>query len=193
MLFPSHLHEPIRRGEVTLAFRRWRRPTAVEGGTFQSPAGVLAIEELTAVCEEDITDGDARAAGFGSAADVVDSLAEGEDRTLYRIRFHRAGDDPRTALRADAELDDAQIEAIDAQLDRWDAASRIGPWTGDVLRMIAARPAEPARALATAAGVERLRFKRRVRQLKGLGLTESLETGYRLSPRGQVYLGRTER
>jgi hypothetical protein len=193
VLFPGHLHEPIRRGEVTLAFRRWRRPTVSQGRTLQSPAGVLAIDELTPISEADITDADARAAGSGSVADVLDSLAEGEHRTLYRIRFHRVGDDPRTALRADAELDDAEIEAIDAQLDRWDAASRAGPWTADVLRLIAASPAEPARVLAAATDVDRLPFKRRVRQLKGLGLTESLETGYRLSPRGQAYLGRTRR
>jgi hypothetical protein len=31
-------------------------------------------------------------------------------------------------------------------------------------------------------------FKRRVRQLKELGLTESLETGYRLSPHGERVL-----
>jgi hypothetical protein len=33
-------------------------------------------------------------------------------------------------------------------------------------------------------------FKRRVRQLKELGLTESLEVGYRLSPRGRTVLAR---
>ena len=37
-------------------------------------------------------------------------------------------------------------------------------------------------------GLERVVFKRRVRRLKELGLTESLEVGYRLSPRGEVLL-----
>ena len=32
-----------------------------------------------------------------------------------------------------------------------------------------------------------LPFKRNVRKLKELGLTESLEVGYRLSPRGEAY------
>jgi hypothetical protein len=31
-------------------------------------------------------------------------------------------------------------------------------------------------------------FKRDVRRLKELGLTESLEVGYRLSPRGRAFL-----
>lgn len=35
-------------------------------------------------------------------------------------------------------------------------------------------------------------FKRNVRKLKSLGLTESLEVGYRLSPRGKLFLDRLE-
>ncbi len=45
-----------------------------------------------------------------------------------------------------------------------------------------------SRAQARAAGEETSRFKRRVRQLKGLGLTISLDVGYRISPRGRSYL-----
>jgi hypothetical protein len=45
-----------------------------------------------------------------------------------------------------------------------------------------------ARLLAPRAGAELPLFKRRVRQLKELGLTESLEVGYRLSPRGRAVL-----
>jgi hypothetical protein len=36
------------------------------------------------------------------------------------------------------------------------------------------------------------RFKAHVRRLKALGLTESLDIGYRLSPRGVVVLERLE-
>jgi hypothetical protein len=42
--------------------------------------------------------------------------------------------------------------------------------------------------LAERFGVERLDFKRDVRKLKELGLTISLEVGYRLSRRGQLTL-----
>ena len=44
--------------------------------------------------------------------------------------------------------------------------------------------------LAPLLGRERLPFKRDVRKLKELGLTESLEVGYRLSPRGRAVLDR---
>jgi hypothetical protein len=38
--------------------------------------------------------------------------------------------------------------------------------------------------------VERMVFKQRVRRLKSAGLTESLDIGYRLSPRGEAVLAR---
>jgi hypothetical protein len=36
--------------------------------------------------------------------------------------------------------------------------------------------------------MDRPEFKQRVRRLKALGLTESLQVGYRLSPRGMAFL-----
>ena len=58
------------------------------------------------------------------------------------------------------------------------------------LRLIGERPEVRAAELAVAAGRERLPFKTDVRKLKELGLTESLEVGYRLSPRGRALLER---
>ncbi|MGH7465941.1 MAG: hypothetical protein ACREK1_12245 [Longimicrobiales bacterium] len=42
--------------------------------------------------------------------------------------------------------------------------------------------------LARMMGMETQPFKQRVRRLKTLGFTESLEIGYRLSPRGRSLL-----
>jgi hypothetical protein len=42
--------------------------------------------------------------------------------------------------------------------------------------------------LAAALGREKHPFKRDVRKLKELGLTESMPVGYRLSPRGRTLL-----
>ena len=47
---------------------------------------------------------------------------------------------------------------------------------------------EAVERLAARAGIDRPTFKQRVRRLKALGLTESLEVGYRLSPRGEAVL-----
>ncbi|RVX45669.1 hypothetical protein EDD27_8482 [Nonomuraea polychroma] len=66
--------------------------------------------------------------------------------------------------------------------------TRMGPWAVRTLRLIAERPGVRAADLAPAVGQDLARFKLNVRKLKALGLTISLETGYRLSPRGQAYL-----
>jgi predicted transcriptional regulator len=61
-----------------------------------------------------------------------------------------------------------------------------------VLGLIAERPATRAPDLAASLGRETAPFKADVRKLKELGLTESLEVGYRLSPRGRAYYGYSE-
>ena len=71
---------------------------------------------------------------------------------------------------------------------RFDRASRRGLWTPATLELIAARPATRAAELAAMLERDTASFKADVRKLKELGLTESLETGYRLSKRGRAYL-----
>jgi len=58
------------------------------------------------------------------------------------------------------------------------------------LALIQQHPETKAAELAEHTGRELLAFKRDVRKLKELGLTESLERGYRLSPRGRVVFAR---
>ena len=43
MLFRQDVLRRIGEGEVTLAFRRWLRPTVRAGGTLRTRVGVLAI------------------------------------------------------------------------------------------------------------------------------------------------------
>jgi hypothetical protein len=107
-----------------------------------------------------------------------------DDLVVQRISFHR---EDATAPPPPPALDD---DAIDGRLDRLDAASPTGPWTRGTLDVIARRPGVRAADLAAELGRERLPFKADVRKLKRLGLTESLEVGYRLSPRGRAYVGR---
>lgn len=190
MLFKQHLWSSLADGSVTVAFRRWRRPTVRPGGTLRSPAGVLAIDRVDEITADQITDEDAARAGHGSPAEVLAALAEGADRRLYRIAFHHAGDDPRPALRASADLSGADFDDVARRLERLDRHSSDGPWTHRVLRLIADHPAERAADLAARSGQDTPRFKRRVRRLKELGLTESLPVGYRLSPRGRVVVDR---
>jgi hypothetical protein len=178
--------EAIRAGEVTLAFRRLRRPTVRAGGRLRTAVGELAIVAIERTSERAVTAADARRAGFASRAALLESLA-GRTGELYRIELAFRGADPRVALRARDDLDPVERDALRARLDRLDARAD-APWTRALLRAIERAPGTRAAVLARAAGEETPRWKRRVRRLKELGLTESLDVGYRLSPRGNALL-----
>jgi hypothetical protein len=171
VLFRARDLEGIAAGRVDLAFRRWERPRVKPGTRIRTAVGVIAIDAVDVV--DDVTDEDVRRAGLASRAEAL-----GDDRPgrLHRIALHHAGPDPRIALRAgEPTADDlARVERL--------------PWALDYLRAIAERPGERASDLAESFGVETRLFKPRVRRLKELGLTESLERGYRLSPRGEAVL-----
>ncbi|HMA14325.1 MAG TPA: hypothetical protein VKP12_06040 [Kiloniellaceae bacterium] len=188
MLFKRPILDKIARGEVTLAFRCWRRPTVKAGGRLRTAVGVLAIEAVEPTAVEALSAAEARRAGFRDLADLQAELARGGEGTLYRIAFRLAGADPRVALREAGRLDPDAVASLLGRLDRLDAGSRTRPWTRRALRLIGAREGTPAAELAGALDLDKPLFKRRVRQLKELGLTESLPVGYRLSPRGLALL-----
>jgi len=182
----------IKRGDVTLAFRRWKRPTVRTGGTLNTAIGQLAIESVEKVTDKAVTPAAAHKAGYATPEDLKKDLATGADRSLYRIRLKLAGADPRAALRKASNLTAKDVSELEQRLARFDAASRRGPWTAIALRLIAKRPETLAATLAAAAKMEKAWFKGNVRKLKALGLTESLDVGYRLSPRGKALLKKSK-
>ena len=189
MLFEQRLWAGLADGSVRVTFRRWKRPRARAGGRHRTPAGCWPSTpwpRSTRPSSARTT----RAAGFASLADLLRQLDRHGDGPVYRVDFHHAGADPREALRQDAALPEEELARLRARLDRLDLAARDGPWTVAALRLIADRPGMRAADLAAAVGRERLAFKTDVRKLKELGLTESLEVGYRLSPRGRALLER---
>ena len=106
-------------------------------------------------------------AGRVSAASGVDDRIERrEQRRPHRRRHRRAARAARPPRRALAG----------------------GPWTRTTLQLIEKYPGVVSTALARHAEQERPAFKINVRKLKEMGLTESLEVGYRLSPRGDALL-----
>jgi hypothetical protein len=96
----------------------------------------------------------------------------------------------RATTLAPVSADD--IADLRKRLRRLDAASSIGPWTHSTLVAIRRNPGLRAGDLCRVVGHERLPLKANVRKLKRPGLTISLETGYRLSPRGEAYLTAVE-
>jgi hypothetical protein len=192
VLFEQRFWEPIRRGEVTVTFRRWKRRQAVAGRRYRTPGGIIEADSVDVVTVEEITEADARAGLFGAREELIAALRGTPDLDLYRIRFHVVDEpDPRATLAATDGLTDDDVAAIDQRLERLDRASRFGPWTRDTLRLIAAKPAVRAGDLADEVGRELQPFKLDVRKLKNLGLTISLDVGYELSPRGRAYVDRS--
>lgn len=190
MLFPKRYWAGMADGTVTLAFRRWPTPRVRVGGRQITPAGVVAFDAVERVEPADIGDADARRAGYATVDELRHELAGYGDHPVYRIEFQLDGADPRVALREKADLSDAEWADITGRLARLDRASPHGPWTTTVLRLLDEHPATRAVDLATSIGRDRASFKLDVRKLKAMGLTESLNVGYRLSPRGRAALDR---
>ncbi len=188
MLFTQTALAGIESGTITLAFRRWKRARVRPGSRLRTRVGVVGVDAVDAVDPQRITQGEARQAGFDSRAALLRELERRGEGTTYRIRLRLAGPDPRVALRSADRLTGDELGGVLERLARLDRVSRHGPWTARVLRLIADEPETRAADLAVTLGRERLAFKRDVRKLKELGLTESLDVGYRLSPRGRTVL-----
>jgi len=192
MLMPVRFRDGVARGEITLTFRRWKRCQVVAGHRYRTAAGRIEVDKVDVVDAAKISNADARRAGFASRAELLAALRGTDDLPTYRIRFHAvAGPDERDTLAASAGLAAGDIDEITRRLDRLDRASAHGEWTRAVLDAIDRRPAVRAADLAKEFGRETQPFKLDVRKLKNLGLTISLERGYRLSPRGEAYLRAT--
>lgn len=196
MQFRKRDKEAIARGELTLTFRRWRRPQAKVGGRYRAGEQVIEVTSVEQVDPEAITIADAQSAGHDSPAAVLDSIRQSQRRSadsdapIYRVAFRCLGSrpDPRSALAADTSLDAEELGGLIDRLGKMDARSSRGAWTRATLEAINAAPGRRAPDLAAEQGCETARFKADVRKLKSLGLTISLDVGYRLSPRGQVVL-----
>ncbi len=195
LLFKKAFFEGLTSGAITLTFRRWQKPHVKPGGRYRChPIGVLEVESLTLVTAKEITAKDAVAAGFASRALLVAYLAElgplEETTEIYRVVLHHGGDGDRVELALEADLDRQAVETITKKLARMDA---VGPWTKKTLAIIDKSPRIAASRLAAKLGRETLPFKVDVRKLKKLGLTQSFEVGYEISPRGRAYLEATNR
>ena len=184
MLIKDEVVEKIRAGEITVLFRRWSRPGAKAGGSQMTQGGVVGIDEVRVVEPDEISDLDARSAGYASTEDLLSHLNYRDD-PIYRIGVYWVGEDPRIALRENDALTDAELDELVAKLDKMDRTSKRGAWTQSYLEVIESMPATYSGLLANYLGISQADFKPWVRKLKALGLTESLERGYRLSPRGQ--------
>jgi len=187
--FEQRLRDGIHSDTVVLAFRRWKRSQVVAGRRYRTGLGLVHVESVEIVEPSSVDAAQAREAGYATVCELLADLRGDPALPVYRVRLRRVdGPDPRDELAANTSLTEADVAALTARLARMDGASSRGPWTCMVLELIAERPGVVSTALAEAIGWDRQDFKLHVRRLKELGLTLSLDVGYRLSPRGEAYL-----
>jgi hypothetical protein len=205
VLFTADAWPGLASGAITVTFRLWTRPQAKVGGRYRVGGSTLLVDDIRQVRVADITDDDARLAGEDDRDALVARLTRRprgrytsgsgasarrdvtDDTLVWRVAFHTAADTEPSLAEQD-QLTNDDVAEITRRLDRLDAASSHGPWTRQTLRLVADQPGVVSTTLAEAVGRERPAFKTDVRKLKRLGLTESLDVGYRLSPRGKAYL-----
>lgn len=187
MLFTAATLRGLTDGRVRCTYRRWEVVRPKVGSRFTTSAGVVEVTSITPADQQQLTERDAADAGFDSVAELIKWCSAKGQGDLYRVGIVLAGPDPRVALRGADELDSGDVAALNTKLDRMDRAAE-QPWTRNTLRQIQHLPGVVSTELAAEVGQERHAYKLRVRRLKALGLTESLERGYRLSPRGVAYL-----
>ena len=197
LLFQKRFHQGLLDGSVSLTFRRWQKPQVKPGGRYRChPIGVLEVSGIDRVAVRDIKAVEARRAGFASREELLEYLGSGpagpiaSDTEVYRIALHHGGDGDRVSLALEDDLTDDDVAAIDQKLARMD---RERPWTAATLAIIETQPRIAASRLAAELRRETAPFKVDVRKLKRLGLTQSFEVGYEISPRGRAYLARTTR
>ena len=183
----AHLYK-IKSGEITLAFRKWKKPLVKKGSMINTSVGQLEITDISAISTDEINPEDALKAGFVQMEDLMEILYKVSAGDIYKIEVRYHSEDPRIGLRAQENLSDQEFEILKTKLQRLDKYSKQGEWTIRILKAIQENPKLRAEDLATKTGTEKMWLKLNIRKLKNLGLTISHETGYSISLLGQVLL-----
>jgi hypothetical protein len=189
LLFQKRFHAGLVDGSVRLTFRRWDKPHVRAGGRYRChPIGVLEVDAISKVRVRDITEADAAACGFPTRKELLEYMGDVLPQTeVWRIELHHGGDGDRVEIALEDKLSPDDIATINKKLDK------LGPWTRETMKLIAKHPRVAASKLAAKLGRETLPFKVDVRKLKKLGLTQSFEVGYEISPRGRAFMSAAPR
>jgi hypothetical protein len=190
VLFKTRFHEGIRSGRITSTVRVWKRPHVKSGGRYALGDGAIVVDGIHEMRLDDITPALARRSGFASVVDLLKTARHGNGERVFVIDFHYDGSVPARAEPATGAASAEELAELARRLDAMDRRASAGAWTRETLGLIRARPGVRAADLALELGRARDDFKRDVRRLKNLGLTISLEVGYRLSQKGEAVLTR---
>lgn len=188
MLFKEKHLQGIRSGEISLAFRKWKKPAVKTGSLIKTSIGLVEIKAVSEIYASEITNNDAMNAGFISLEEMFQLLNKTEQGVIYKIHVHYFDEDPRIALRENTNPENVELKEITSKLERLDRYSKQGKWTLEILKLIHQNPTLRATDLAQRTKWEKEWLKLNIRKLKNKGLTISHEVGYSISPLGEKYL-----
>lgn len=188
MLFKEKHLQGIRSGEISLAFRKWKKPAVKIGSLIKTSIGLVEIKAVSEIDVSEIKIVDAINAGFASLDELLQLLNKTEQGIIYKIHVDYFDEDPRIALRENINPENLELKEITSKLERLDRYSKQGQWTLEVLKLIHQNPTLRAADLAQRTKWEKEWLKLNVRKLKNIGLTISHEVGYSISPLGEKYL-----
>jgi hypothetical protein len=93
MLIKREVLEAIKAGSIDQQFRRWSRPTVKPGGTLKTKVGLLRIGRIDDMQPAEVSEADARRAGFADRAGFDRWLATMKQGPLFqRIEVSWIGD-----------------------------------------------------------------------------------------------------
>src|SRR4051812_47080277 len=99
LLFQKRFLAGLVDGSITLTFRHWPTARVKPGGRYRvHPIGVVEVDAVERVRVGDISEQDARSAGFGGRNEFLDYLkpaAKGHfdaETQVWRVTLHHAGD-----------------------------------------------------------------------------------------------------
>ncbi len=195
LLFQSRFHEGLVSGAITHTFRLWPKARVKPGARYRChPIGVLVVDSVERVRVDQITDCEAQQAGFAGRGVLIEYLQNLSEAPLsgsaevFKVILHYGGEGDFAAVAHETEISDEAFNELTAKLSRMDSSGGSGPWTGKTLSLIEEHPRIAASRLAGMVKRETKSFKADVVKLKKLGLTQSFEVGYDLTPRGRAFL-----
>ena len=175
----------IKAGTISQQFRKWKKPSVKKGSKIKTELGVVEITNMSEELPENISDSDAVRAGYLNRDELLATLNSIDTGILYRIGVRYYSEDPRIALRENANVSEKDLASLKLKLDRLDSHSKQGSWTLKVLLLIKDNPKVRAADLAKKMNHEKNALKINIRKLKNLGLTISHDVGYTISPLGE--------
>lgn len=185
MRITRRIQQAIIDGEVTLVFHRAKRQTLYPGLQYSTDLALLVIDRVEAVDEDDVTESDARRAGFDSRDALLKSVSKREGQ-LYRITVRDDGTPEHLLLQQKGKMTEQEVLVITGVLKKLDRLAVGRPWAETLMNLISEHPEATPAQLAKHCDFDKNEIKDLARHLEYLELVKRDRVRYRLTPRGRA-------